>query len=219
MVGIVCALSRELGPLLKSSPDGCRILAAGMGAEAAQRGAQSLVASAPLTALLSAGYAGGLLKPAVRGTIVVDTASAELDTALPPAIRGKVVSTDTFIRAAAERAGLAARTGAVAVDWEAAAVARVAAERGLPFAAVKAITDGPDAELVLDWGRYRRPDGSLRMAAAVLAALRTPKGMAEIGQFWYASQEASQVLSAFLEDFLGRWNNRLGALRRANTES
>ena len=223
MVGIVCALRRELGPLLKRDPEGCRILAAGMGAEAARRGAQSLIDSAadsaPLTALISAGYAGGLVKPALPGTIVVHTGSAELDSALPRAIRGKVVSTDTFIRTSAERAGLAARTGAVAVDWEAAAVARVAAERGLPFAAVKAITDGPDAELVLDWGRYRRPDGSLRTAAAVLAALRTPRGMAELGQLWYASKEASRVLSAFLADFLGHWNKRPGALRGVNTES
>lgn len=92
------------------------------------------------------------------------------------------------------------------MDMESAAVARVAADYGLPFAAVRAITDGPEMELALPWDSFRRPDGSLRTAAILLGALRTPKGMAELRQLWYASRDASKALCSFLGRFLERWN-------------
>ena len=213
MVGIVCALPRELAPLRKRGPAGCHILAAGIGAQAAERGAHLLAEAEPLTALISAGYAGGLVQAATPGTIVVDTRNGELETFLPPALRGKIVQAGRMVRTPAERARLAEETGAVAVDMESQAVARVAAECGLPFAAVRAITDGPDADLVMDWSRFLRPDGSLRAAAALWSAVRTPKGIAELRQLWYASREASEALSGFLADFLERWSNRPGAGR------
>ena len=214
MVGILCALPRELAPLRKRQPAGCRILAAGIGAQAAERGARLLAQSEPLTALISAGYAGGLVQAAAPGTIVVDTKDEELEKFLPPALRGKIVQAGRMVRTPAERARLAEETGAVAVDMESEAVARVAAESGLPFAAVKAVTDGPQADLVMDWSRFLRPDGSVRTAAALWSVLRTPKGIAELRQLWYASGKASQALSAFLADFLERWSARPGAPMR-----
>lgn len=208
MVGILCALPRELAPLLRRKPAGCRILAAGMGADAALKGAEALVAAGSLTALVSAGYAGGLMEPARIGAIVVDTGDPAIERCLPPAVRGKIALSAMMVRTRAERARLAAATGTVAVDMESEAVARVAARHHLPFAAMRAITDGPDAELVLDWDKYRRPDGTMRTAAGVFAALRTPGGIAEMRQLWYASKEASRVLSEYLFEFLGHWEKR-----------
>jgi adenosylhomocysteine nucleosidase len=46
-----------------------------------------------------------------------------------------------------DRAELAGRTGAAAVDMESAAVARAAAEAGLPCVAIRAIADGADDDL------------------------------------------------------------------------
>ncbi len=211
MVGIVCALRRELAPLRKQAPLGCRILAAGVGAEAAERGARRLAESERLTAMISAGYAGGLVEAAEPGAIVVDARGQELEAYLPAALRGKIVQRPGLVRTPAERSRLAAATGAVAVDMESEAVSQVAAEYGLPFAAVRAITDGPGAELVLDWDRFQRPDGTLRTASALWCAIRTPKGMAELRQLWYASRKASAALSGFLADFLERWSSRPGA--------
>ncbi len=211
MVGIICALPMELAPLRKRRPAGCRIVAAGMGEQAVESGARLLAKSEPLTALISAGFAGGLVREAIPGAIVVDARNSKLDTCLPPALRGKVLQVDHFVRTREERARIAAETGAVAVDMESETLARVAAELGLPFAAVRAITDGPDKDMVIDWSRFERPDGSLRALAALLAALRTPKGMAELRELWYASRVASNALSAFLADFLERWNGKPGA--------
>lgn len=206
MVGIICALPRELAALKRQRPAGCRILAAGMGAEAATRGAEKLVASERLSALISAGYAGGLATPALPGTIVIDTADPGLDACLPAAPRGRIVDATGMVKTPEARAHLAAETGAIAVDMESAAVAQVAARHGLPFAAVRAITDGPDSHLLLDWDRYRDRNGRLRTGAAVLGALRTPGGVAEMRQLWYASKKASRALAFYLGDFLTRWN-------------
>ncbi len=208
MVGIISALPRELAAFRRQKPAGCRIIAAGMGADAATRGAEKLVASQRLSALISAGYAGGLVAPALPGTIVVDTADSRLSACLPPAARGRIVDATGMVKTPDERARLAAQTGAIAVDMESAAIAQIAARHGLPFAAVRAITDGPDSHLLLDWDRYRDREGRLRTGAAVLGALRTPGGVAEMRLLWYASKKASRALALYLGDFLERWSAR-----------
>jgi adenosylhomocysteine nucleosidase len=197
-LGIVCALPRELGDLYRNPPPGCRIIAGGVGAAAAERAARSITDA---TALISAGYAGGLAAPAARGVIVVDSDSPIFDGA-PPAIRGRITDSQTMVATPDARARLAALTGAIAVDMESAAIARVARERGIPFAAIRVVTDGPDDTLVINWDRYRRPDGSMRTTAAVLDALRTTRGMAELLRLWYSSREATTALSAYLRSFL-----------------
>jgi adenosylhomocysteine nucleosidase len=179
-----------------------------MGADAATRGAEAMAASQRLSALISAGYSGGLVVPALPGTIVVDTADARLDACLPTAPRGRIIASTGVVRTPEARARLAAETGGIAVDMESVAVAQVAARHGLPFAAVRAVTDGPDSRLLLDWDRYTDGEGRVRTLAAVMGALRTPGGVAEMRQLWYASKKASRALAFYLGDFLTRWNAR-----------
>lgn len=201
---MICAMEREVGPLAKRPPAGCRIVAGGIGAQAAERAARLMDCSA----LISAGYAGGLAAPAARGVIVVDTATAVFDYALPQATRatrGRIADSQHMIATPAARAALARETGAIAVDMESAAIARVAAERGIPFATIRIVTDGPGDTLVIDWDRYRRADGSMRTSAAVLSALRSPQGVAELFRLWYASKQASHALSKYLRQFLESW--------------
>jgi adenosylhomocysteine nucleosidase len=205
MVGLLSALPRELAGLQAA---GCRIIVAGIGADAAARGAEALVASQRLSALISAGYAGGLVAPALPGTIVVDTADPRLDACLPAAPRGRIATVAALVRTPDARVRLAAETGAIAVDMESAAIRRVAEKHGIPFAAVRAITDGPESALLIDWDRYRDGRGGLRTFAAVLGALRTPGGVAEMRYLWYASRKASRALALYLGEFLARWSAR-----------
>jgi nucleoside phosphorylase len=205
-IGIICAIERELTALIAKPPSHCRIVAGGIGAKAAERAARLMDCSA----LISTGYAGGLAAPAVRGVIVVDTASTVFDYALPQSARGRIADSQTMVATPTARAKLAAATGAIAVDMESAAIARVAGERGIPFAAIRVITDGPDDTIVIDWDRYRRPDasnpeGHMRTTAAVLSALRSRQGIAELFRLWYASKDGSRVLNAYLKQFLESW--------------
>lgn len=123
------------------------------GAEAA---ALRLVAQG-VSALISFGLAGGLDPALTPGAVVVPATvlldgdkwhcdpglAARLGGSTPGAIYGggQVVATT------AGKSALHARTGAVAVDLESAAVARVAARFGLPFAVLRAICDPADRDL------------------------------------------------------------------------
>jgi hypothetical protein len=60
----------------------------------------------------------------------------------------------------------------IAADMEAAAVAKVAAQAGLRFAALKAITDGLDDELAIDFRSCLTENGELSSVKIVLQGFK-----------------------------------------------
>ena len=144
--------------------------------------AASRLAAQGIAGLVSFGLAGGLDPALAAGTILVpsvvlleadrwDADSALMDRLGGPTL-GALYGGGEIVATARAKAALHARTGAVAVDLESAAVATVARRHGLPFAALRAVCDTasrdlPHAALVaLDSaGRI----GTLRVGAAVLA--------------------------------------------------
>jgi len=131
----------------------------GIGAEAARRAAVAAIAHYSPELIISAGIAGALVAELhVGDTIfpatVIDTQDgSRVETAIPDAPVGKAAVGRTIlvsrpeIASAAQKQQLAKSYGAHAVDMEAAAVARAAQLHGLPFLAVKAISDELDFEL------------------------------------------------------------------------
>ncbi len=201
MLGIICALRSEAprpGP-------GAVVVVSGVGRANAARAAEALAARHSLTGLISAGFAGALAPELRVGDLVVDTEVPQWGALAGRmgAVAGRIQTVDHVVCTATERRELAARTGAIAVDMESAAVAEVARRRGLPYAAVRSITDSAERNWALDWNRCRRPDGSFRLLSLLGQALRTPQGVAEIRQLWYASRIASRSLRHFLGELLG----------------
>lgn len=195
MIGVVFALKREVVRLGANAAPAV----SGVGRERAARAAEELIARYPISALISAGFAGAL-SPALKvGDLVVDTSVAEwqMAAARHGARQGPVLALEHVVRTAAERARFAA-TGALAVDTESAAVAGVAARHGLPFANVRAITDTAARDLLLDWDNCPAPDGQFRLLPLLRHAVHVPGGMAEIARLWYASLLASRNLGQFL---------------------
>ena len=167
MIGVVAAMAAEarfLGTLRRGSnglrvlPDDTLVSISGMGFNAAADGARSLVRGGA-TALVSWGLAGGL-DPSLRaGTVLLPvrilcTGATDFPTSagwrerllelLTPqqgVIGGLVLSSPVAIDATERKRELFRQTGAVAVDMESAAIARVAAEHGLPFIALRVIVD------------------------------------------------------------------------------
>ncbi len=168
MIGLVAALPRELAPLVRgwrhTRQEGVdlftseRALAAcaGMGADYVTHAAEA-VAQRGATVLVSVGWAGGVSAAAHGGQLfipatVIDAATGErFATGIG---QGTLASVNLVAGAGAKR-DLASRFAADLVDMEAAAVARHAARRGLPFYAVKAISDPHDARLP-DLNRFTR---------------------------------------------------------------
>ncbi len=159
---------------------GAQVAIGGGGPAGAAQAAESLAPH--VSALISFGLAGGLdpALPAgallVPATVLADDGAWRTDPALSAwlggATPGALFGDGAILATAAAKAALHARTGAVAVDLESAAVARAAARHGLPFAVLRAVCDPagrtlPHAALVaLDaQGRI----GPVRVASAVLA--------------------------------------------------
>jgi adenosylhomocysteine nucleosidase len=154
-VAIVAAMPVELEPLLgRLTPqqvsgvtlfalDRAVVAIGGIGEKCARHAAETVVDYGQPAILLSVGIAGAIspeLKVGDVGRIreVVDAATGERY----PTREGKwVLATSQDVSDAAEKQELRRKYGADVVDMEAAAVAQVARERGLEFAAVKSISD------------------------------------------------------------------------------
>ncbi|MDD9878101.1 MAG: nucleoside phosphorylase [Magnetovibrio sp.] len=156
--GVVSGLPRET-ECFAAIPEVERDFAtfAGIGPERAAEGARELVARGA-EALMSFGVAGGLADPAHAGTIVLADRVIDGDTAFETAgdwrrlIRDRIgdafavvdaplAGTARMVPTPAAKARMHEETGAVACDMESHAVARVAAEAGVPFCVVRAISD------------------------------------------------------------------------------
>jgi adenosylhomocysteine nucleosidase len=161
-VAIVAAMEREVRPLVKKwrvsetehdgrrfrlfSKDETVLVCGGIGAEAARRAAEAVIALFQPAVVWSAGFAGAL-DPALRVGDVLQPRRiincGDGSSVIQNAGDGVLVSFAS-IATPAQKAKLRDSFAAQAVDMEAAAVARAAEARGIAFAAVKVISDEAD---------------------------------------------------------------------------
>jgi nucleoside phosphorylase len=149
--------------------------------------------------IISTGFCGAL-DPALQvGNIVVwgDAAVASST----PFVRGEIFSTDRVAVTAAEKRELRNRTGAVAVDMEAAAVKSKAAEWGVPFMCIRVVSDTAADDLPLDFNRFRNADGNFSRTRIALAAMARPfSAMPRLMELDRNCRRASHALGDFLAD-------------------
>jgi len=67
---------------------------------------------------------------------------------------GPIVTADQIVLMAKEKRDLAARSGALAVDMESAAIAAAAAARSVPFLAIRAILDPVEEDLRIAFDQF-----------------------------------------------------------------
>jgi len=170
VVGIVTAMATEVWPLIRDwkkslhpwqnqpsvgypvmffESEDAVLLCGGIGHEAGKRAAEAVIEYAKPSLLIATGLAGGLRpewtlgRTMVAAEVVDEATGRRFQTAYG---EGIVVSSREIARAGKKRE-LAARFAADVVDMEGAAVAEVAEAHGLPFLAVKAVSDEMDFEL------------------------------------------------------------------------
>lgn len=197
MILIACGLLREAKLL-----NGPGIVCVPGGGDAARLEAALEARAAEASIILSCGIAGAL-DPALKvGDIVLHapacsresgntesraTRLATLDPrlrggkgnemlggGLPDAHPGLIIGQDHIAASPADKAALYVQTGALAVDMETHIAARVAARHGLPFAAIRVISDTahealPPAALV-----GMNPDGTMALGKVLLSLARHP---------------------------------------------
>ena len=111
----------------------------------------------------------------------------------------------------AEKRRLAATYGAALVDMEAAAVARLAAMRGIPFYCIKGVSDG-FTENLPDFNRFISPQGQFQMARLLLFVLPGP-GTGPHSSGW--ARIAGRLPRAIAESLLDFLDER-GHIRKQN---
>lgn len=144
-----------------------------------------------LRGILSFGLAGGLaphLQPGdvvIASHVVAENERHDAHTDWHRAIvsgfddtarvhRGAIAGHDAVLTNAAGKATLHTATGALAIDMESHIAAEYARKHGLPFAAIRAISDPAGRSLPELASNALRPDGSVDLMKVMTGVVRTP---------------------------------------------
>jgi len=157
------------------------VVAAGMGAARATLAVQAALSCGPIASFISTGLAGSCtpwLHPGacLEASVIIDVNTGERWVGRPDAVAAHpvVLTTAGTVAGVQEKARLAASYGAAMVDMEAATVARLALAHGLPFRAIKGISDAHDFDFGWEsMAPFTDSHGHFRTAAFALhVALR-----------------------------------------------
>jgi hypothetical protein len=168
--------------------------------------------------ILSCGIAGALGPTLRPGDVVIDGDAAvveRLGQALPHAYRGGIVGNDAIVATAIEKRLLSERTGALAVDMESHVAARVALRKGLPFAALRVISDRAEDDLPPAALVGMRPDGGMALGAVLASLVRSPRQLPALIRTGRQADQAFRSLAQAFESIIRAGIDRLD---RANLE-
>jgi adenosylhomocysteine nucleosidase len=127
---------------------------------------------------------------------------------------GVWVVTSPRVADAGEKQRLAAAYDAGLVEMEAAAVARLAAMRGIPFRCIKGVSDGFSDELP-DFNRFISPEGQFQTARLLLFVLYRPWHWPALIRMGENSNKASRAIRDLLLENL----DKPGVIENRNGDS
>jgi adenosylhomocysteine nucleosidase len=220
-VAIISALPGELKPLVRGWPHSSRAgidfwaqrdeeeewiaACAGAGQAAATRAFAAIEDGGPIDLVFSVGWAGALSADIAGGTAhnmagVFDVRSGERFNC--DADAGPLwLATSPRVADEIEKRRLAVAYKAALVDMEAAAIARLATMRGIPFYCIKGVSDELSAR-VPDLNRFIASDGRFRMANFILFAMLRPWYWPALIRMGENSKKAAEGIAESLLEFL-----------------
>jgi adenosylhomocysteine nucleosidase len=218
---IIAALPGELRPIVRAWPHSTRngihfwaqrneedewiAACAGAGQAAATRAFTALEEGGPIDLVFSIGWAGALTPDLAPGSAhnmagVIDTRTGERFRC--DARSGDLwLATTPTVANETEKLRLAATYSAALVDMEAAALARLSAQRQIPFYAIKGVSDGLHDRLP-DFNRFITPQGQFQTARFALFAALRPIYWPSLIKMGENSRRASQSIAESIVDFL-----------------
>jgi adenosylhomocysteine nucleosidase len=198
----------------------------GMGRKAVERAAAFALDRYEPPALISFGFAGGLspclqagdlvlcrrLYPEAGGANLPEVCSDEAMLAAAQASRsagkapivGNCLTTGRVVGMATEKRALAERYQADILEMESYWAGLLCATRGVPFLAVRAISDEASADLPF-LEHVVSPTGRMRWAAPAAYLLAHPSALHGLPRLAAGSRRAERQLTGFLCDFLSFW--------------
>ncbi len=218
---IIAAFPGEVKALVRGWPHGTRngvdfwaqrdsedewiVACAGAGQPAATRAFAAIEDGGPVDLVFSVGWAGALTPYIAPGTAhnvagVIDVRTGERFRC--DAGAGEVwLATSPRVADEAEKRRLASAYHARLVDMEAAAIARLAAMRAIPFYCIKGVSDGLN-ETLPDFNRFFAPDGKLKMGRLMVFAILHPWYWPALLRMGENSGKAAQSIAESLHEFL-----------------
>src|ERR1035438_2481044 len=201
---------------------------AGAGVDRAAKAFAEVEKSGEVDSVISTGWAGSLREELVAGqaydvSTVIDARTGErfrtpyADGSMNGTPRSQNrdlghpdlwLVTNAKVADAAEKQRLASTYQAALVDMEAAAIARLARMRGIPFYCIKGISDGYSDQLP-DFNRFISTDGQFQLLRFVFFALVRPWYWRALIRMGENSRKAARGIAASVLDLLDeRGNNR-----------
>ena len=192
---LICfALKEEAAPFHKVAAHrpGVFTLIVGIGRQNAEKSMRSFLATSSPELVLTCGFAGGLNPDLKLGDVVFEM---PLTPSLSPsdgervakpgeglsakllasgAKPAKIFCADRIATTVAEKKALHYQTSADAVEMESAAIHAVCAERGIPCATVRVISDTAHEDLPLDFNALAKPDKSIDFKKLFFAIAKSP---------------------------------------------
>jgi uridine phosphorylase len=155
-----------------------------------------------IDAVLSVGLCGALAEGLEVGQIVIGSSINGVRIEQPRCsgrfISGPIVSIDHVAQTVAEKRQLR-KTGAIAVEMEAAAVLERARKWNVPFYCVRAVSDRASEGFALDLNAARDEVGRFRINRVLAQAIRRPEaGVPELFRLYRNSEAASKALGEFI---------------------
>ncbi len=200
----------------------------GIGRNNAIKATNYLLRSLKIKLLISSGVAGGIRQGISVGDLVIaenvsyskqsDFKSGELqlesnfpckkeivqlakqlssDLELKPHC-GNILTVDKVIGQAGIKKKIGEQNSFLAVDMESAAVAEVACERGIEFAAIRSISDDIEDDLEIDYGSLISDEGKVRVSNLALKIIKDPRQLAILRRLNRQTKIAVKKLSSFM---------------------
>ncbi len=223
---LVCfALKEEAAPFQKiaAAKPGLAILITGIGRQNAEKSVREFLthlSTAP-DIVLTCGFAGGLDPNLKIGEVLFEIGRSrgnetlnEKKLATPHVVSceqliaagakpAKIFCADRVAITVADKKKLRDETGADAAEMESAAIQAVCAERGIPCATLRVISDTANEDLPLDFNLLAKPDKNPDYGKLLLAVAKSPGKIGALMELQkktkFAAERLAEVLSKILQ--------------------
>ncbi len=199
------------------------LVKSGMGRERAERAGQRLIINDQSNIVLAAGFCAGLRESVIPGDLVISEFVTDLEetdgstksassyqtpaglieptlTTHARVFNGGILTASAIARDSKAKLALAnSFPNCLALDMESSGVARAASANGVPWIAVRAVTDGVQDDLPLDFARYSNANGEVSRSRIAAAVLARPWSIPSFLRLAGRSALAARNLAAFVE--------------------
>ncbi len=171
-----------------------------------RRSVRSFLAASSPELVLTCGFAGGLNPDLKLGEVVFELSTHNIQLSTRLLAAGAKPATffcaDRIATTVAEKTKLRYETRADAVEMESAAIHAVCAEKNIPCATVRVISDTANEDLPLDFNALAKPDKSLDFVKLFLVIAKSPGKVGALMELQKKTNFAAESLARVLAQII-----------------